>query len=164
MCVICLFHLFLWRVPFFFSVTIKKKKKNLEKRSNFFLTFTNKYIQAKKFTQKQKGVGFLLLFIGLLASTSSFFFYITSFLLKLLFILLVLFKFFNKFYIFHSYFRKYNLNGKKLEKNAFNMSVSSYVTSLVDTSTANFTPDEKWDLLFNVDCSLEIPIDDFNEN
>jgi len=59
---------------FFFSVTIKKKKKNLEKRSNFFLTFTNKYIQAKKFTQKQKGVGFLLLFIGLLASTSSFFF------------------------------------------------------------------------------------------
>jgi len=56
------------------------------------------------------------------------------------------------------------LNGKKLEKTAFNMSVSSYVTSLVDTLTANFTPDEKWDLLFNVDCSLEIPIDDFNEN
>jgi len=56
------------------------------------------------------------------------------------------------------------LNGKKLEKNAFNMSVSSYVTSLVDTSTANFTPDEKWDLLFNIDCSLEIPINDFNEN
>ena len=44
------------------------------------------------------------------------------------------------------------------------MSVSSYVTSLVNTLTVNFTPDEKWDLLFNVDCSLEIPIDDFNKN
>ncbi len=30
--------------------------------------------------------------------------------------------------------------------------------------TADLTPDEKRDLLFDVDCSLEIPIDDFNEN
>ncbi|PKY56916.1 hypothetical protein RhiirA4_477560, partial [Rhizophagus irregularis] len=28
----------------------------------------------------------------------------------------------------------------------------------------NLTPDEIQNLLFNVDCSLEIPIDDFNEN
>src|SRR5437773_10113545 len=84
---------------FFLNVNIKKKKKNLEKHSNFFLTFTNKYIQAKKFTQKQKGVEFSLLFISLLASTSSFFFYITSFLFKLLFIFFVLFNFFIKFYI-----------------------------------------------------------------
>jgi len=44
------------------------------------------------------------------------------------------------------------------------MSASSYVASLVDTSTANFTAKEKQNLLFNVNCSLEIPIDDFNEN
>jgi hypothetical protein len=44
------------------------------------------------------------------------------------------------------------------------MSAPSYVTSLVDTSTANFTPDERRKLLFDVDCPLNIPIDDFNEN
>ena len=47
-------------------------------------------------------------------------------------------------------------------KNAFNMSDSSYVASLVDTSTA--TPNEKQKLLFDVDCPLNISIDDFNEN
>ena len=31
-------------------------------------------------------------------------------------------------------------------------------------STTNFTPDEKQDLLFNINRTLEIPIDDFNEN
>ena len=30
--------------------------------------------------------------------------------------------------------------------------------------TADLTPDEKRDLLFDVDRSLEIPIDDFDEN
>jgi hypothetical protein len=30
--------------------------------------------------------------------------------------------------------------------------------------TADLTPDENRDLLFDVDRSLEIPIDDFNEN
>jgi hypothetical protein len=32
------------------------------------------------------------------------------------------------------------------------------------TSTTNFTPDEKRDLLFNINHTLEIPMDDFNEN
>ncbi|PKK75856.1 hypothetical protein RhiirC2_735576, partial [Rhizophagus irregularis] len=31
-------------------------------------------------------------------------------------------------------------------------------------SATNLTPDKIRNLLFNVDCSLEIPIDDFNEN
>ena len=47
-------------------------------------------------------------------------------------------------------------------KNAFNMSDSSYVASLVDMSTA--MPNEKQKLLFDVDCPLNISIDDFNEN
>ena len=53
---------------------------------------------------------------------------------------------------------------EKTGKNSFNISASSYVTSLVGMSTANFTPDEKRNLLFDVDCPLEIPMDDFNEN
>lgn len=43
------------------------------------------------------------------------------------------------------------------------MSISA-TTTLVVTSTMNFTPEKKRNLLFDVDCSLEIPIDDFNEN
>ncbi|CAB4418563.1 unnamed protein product [Rhizophagus irregularis] len=42
-----------------------------------------------------------------------------------------------------------------------NMATSS---PFVVTSSENLTPDEIRNLLFNVDCSLEIPIDDFNEN
>ena len=44
------------------------------------------------------------------------------------------------------------------------MSDSSYVASLVDTLTANFTPNERQKLLFDVNCPLNIPIDDFNKN
>ncbi len=44
------------------------------------------------------------------------------------------------------------------------MSAFLYITSLGDTSIVNFTPEEKWNLLFNVDCSLKIPIGDFNKN
>ena len=36
--------------------------------------------------------------------------------------------------------------------------------SILFTSTTNFTPDEKRDLLFNVIHTLVIPMDDFNEN
>ena len=43
------------------------------------------------------------------------------------------------------------------------MSTSASNVMLV-TSTSNFTPDEKRDLLFNINCTLEIPMDDFNEN
>jgi len=35
--------------------------------------------------------------------------------------------------------------------------------SLIITSTSNLTSDEKRELLFNIGCTLEIPIDDFND-
>ncbi|RGB36649.1 hypothetical protein C1646_813916, partial [Rhizophagus diaphanus] len=38
------------------------------------------------------------------------------------------------------------------------------MSPFVVASSENLTPDEIRSLLFNVDCSLEIPIDDFNEN
>ncbi|PKY23585.1 hypothetical protein RhiirB3_437841 [Rhizophagus irregularis] len=38
------------------------------------------------------------------------------------------------------------------------------MSPFVVASSENLTPDEIRNLLFNVDCSLEIPIDDFNEN
>ncbi|PKY51082.1 hypothetical protein RhiirA4_531978 [Rhizophagus irregularis] len=38
------------------------------------------------------------------------------------------------------------------------------MSPFVVTSSENLTPDEIRSLLFNVDCSLEIPIDDFNKN
>ncbi|CAB4374487.1 unnamed protein product [Rhizophagus irregularis] len=38
------------------------------------------------------------------------------------------------------------------------------MSPFVVASSENLTPDEIRNLPFNVDCSLEIPIDDFNEN
>ncbi|PKK56163.1 hypothetical protein RhiirC2_764466, partial [Rhizophagus irregularis] len=38
------------------------------------------------------------------------------------------------------------------------------LSPFVITSSENITPDEIRNLLFNVDCFLEIPIDNFNEN
>ncbi|CAB4388177.1 unnamed protein product [Rhizophagus irregularis] len=50
----------------------------------------------------------------------------------------------------------------------FNMTTSPApilnMSPFVVASSENLTPDEIRNLLFNVDCSLEIPIDDFNEN
>ena len=37
-------------------------------------------------------------------------------------------------------------------------------SSTVITSETHFTPDEKRNLLFNINCPLEIQIEDFNEN
>ncbi|CAG8715048.1 14823_t:CDS:2, partial [Acaulospora morrowiae] len=38
-------------------------------------------------------------------------------------------------------------------------SASSSLAPLIITSTSNLTPDKKWDLLFNVDHTLEIPME-----
>src|SRR5436190_2582716 len=49
------------------------------------------------------------------------------------------------------------------EKTTFDSSFPAATSSVV-MLTADLTPDEKRDLLFDVDRSLEIPIDDFDEN
>src|SRR6266498_4019363 len=41
---------------------------------------------------------------------------------------------------------------------------SNFATSSVITLSANFTLDEKWNLLFNINDSLEISMEDFEEN
>ena len=43
-------------------------------------------------------------------------------------------------------------------------SASSPLTPLIITSTSNLTPDEKRGLLFDIDCSIEILMEDFNNN
>ncbi|CAB4432414.1 unnamed protein product [Rhizophagus irregularis] len=41
--------------------------------------------------------------------------------------------------------------------------VPSASSPLIIMSASNLTPDEKWDLLFDVDRALEIPMEVFNE-
>ena len=120
------------------------------RKTNFFAFASFKLSLTVIFKQenytKSKELSGTLLFIGLYYLLFSFFY----FLLALNF----------RFSTFIS--RKYYIKWEKLGKNAFNMSDSLYVASLVDTSTV--TPDEKWKLLFDVNCPLNISIDDFNEN